>query len=232
MLDPPADAPQNRRFDDRLARMLRAFGPLGLVVIVVILAGDFFYAPLSAVLVLLWAWRSGTFWREIGFVRPQSWASTILAGLAFGVALKMVMKAIVMPLLGAPAINQAFHFLAGNTAALPGIFYTVIVIAGFGEEIVFRGYLFERFRKLIGQSIGAKIVTVSLTAAWFGWLHYDFQGLAGAQQATLVGLIFGGIFAATGRIWMLIAAHAAFDLTAVAIIYWQLEEAVAHFFFR
>ena len=212
--------------------MLRAFGPVGLGAIVIILAGDFYYAPLSAVLVFLWTWRSGTSWREIGFVRPKNWTRTILAGFAFGVGLKMVMKAIVMPLLGAPAINQAFHFLAGNTAALPGIIYTVIVVAGFGEEIVFRGYLFERFARLIGQSTGAKVVTVVITAAWFGWLHYDFQGLAGAQQATLVGLIFGAIFAATGRIWMLIVAHAAFDLTAVAIIYWELEEAVAHFFFR
>jgi len=40
--------------------------------------------------------------------------------------------------------------------------------------------------------------------------------------------VFGVIFAATGQIWMLMCAHAAFDLTAVAIIYWNLETAVAH----
>jgi hypothetical protein len=31
---------------------------------------------------------------------------------------------------------------------------------------------------------------------------------------------------------MLIFAHAAFDLTAVAIIYWDLESAVAHSIFK
>lgn len=39
-------------------------------------------------------------------------------------------------------------------------------------------------------------------------------------------------FAVTGRIWMLMVAHAAFDLTALAVIYWNLESKVAHFRFR
>jgi membrane protease YdiL (CAAX protease family) len=55
-----------------------------------------------------------------------------------------VMKAIVMPLFGAPAINPAYHFLAGNTAAIPWMLYAVILGAGFGEETIFRGWMFER----------------------------------------------------------------------------------------
>ena len=73
---------------------------------------------------------------------------------------------------------------------------------------------------------------VLITSAWFGVLHYPGQGLAGAEQAFIVGLVFGTIFAVTGRIWMLICAHAVFDLTATAIIYWVLESAVAHVFFK
>jgi membrane protease YdiL (CAAX protease family) len=48
------------------------------------------------------------------------------------------------------------------------------------------------------------------------------------EQATIVGLVFGAIFTLTGQIWMLMLAHAAFDLTAVAMIYWNLESTVAH----
>ena len=55
---------------------------------------------------------------------------------------------------------------------------------------------------------------------------------AGVEQATIVGLVFGTIFAVTGRIWMLIVAHAAFDLTALAMIYWNLESTVAHLVFK
>src|SRR5690349_17985445 len=87
---------------------------------------------LKAVLVLVWAWRSHTPWREIGYVRPRSWVRTLVVGLAFGAAFKILMKAIVMPLLGATPINSAYHFLVGNTAALPAMLFAVTVGAGFG----------------------------------------------------------------------------------------------------
>jgi membrane protease YdiL (CAAX protease family) len=72
---------------------------------------------------------------------------------------------------------------------------------------------------------------VVLSAAWFGLIHYPVQGIAGVQQATIFGLVFGTIFALTGQIWMLMIAHAAFDLTAVAIIYWNLENEVSRLIF-
>jgi len=216
---------------DRFAAELRGFGPLGILAVLVIAAGQV-VPPLSAVLVLVWTRLSGTPWREIGYVRARSWIGSLVAGISFGVVFKFLMKAIVMPLLGADPINHAYHYLAGNRAALPAAVWTMIVVAGFGEETVFRGYVFERLGKLFGRSLTARIVTVLLTAALFGSMHYFDQGLAGAQQATITGLVFGTVFAVTGRIWMLMCAHAAFDLTAVAIIYWNLESAVAHLIFK
>ena len=217
---------------NRFAARLRGFGPLGILAILVILAGNSVFVPLSAVLVLVWAHWSRTPWREIGYVRPRSWIGSLAVGIVFGSALKFLMKMIVMPLLGADPINQAFHYLAGNRAAIPGALFALIVGAGFGEETLFRGYMFERFGKLFGSSAGAKTAIVLLTAGWFGLAHYPLQGLAGVEQATIVGLVFGAIFAITGRIWMLICAHAAFDLTAYAMIYWNLEAEVAHLVFK
>ena len=218
--------------DDRFAAALRGFAPLGILAILVILAGNMIAVPLSALLVLVWTRWSRTPWREIGYVMPTSWIRVAAVGIAFGVTFKFLMKMIVMPLLGADPINQAFHYLAGNRAALPGILFAVIVGAGFGEETVFRGYMFERLGRLFGSGIVAKVAIVLLTAAWFGLAHYSVQGLAGAEQGMIVGLVFGTIFAVTGRIWMLMCAHAAFDLTALAIIYWNLEADVAHLLFK
>jgi membrane protease YdiL (CAAX protease family) len=219
--------------DDHFAARLRGFGPLGiLAILVILLAGNYPFLPLSAILVLVWTAWSRTPWREIGYVRVQSWARTVAIGVAFGIAFKLTMKMIVMPLLGADPINHAFHYLAGNRAALPAAIYAMIVGAGFGEETVFRGYLFERFGKLLGHGVWARTFVVLFTAAWFGAAHYSLQGLPGVEQATITGLAFGTIFAITGRIWMLMVAHAAFDLTALAIIYWNLESDVAHFIFR
>ncbi len=217
---------------EEFARRLRGFGPLGILAILAILAGNFLIVPVSALLVLGWAWLSRTPWREIGLVRARSWPCAIAVAIVFGVALKFAMKSIVMPLLGAPPINQAFHYLAGNTAAIPEMLYVMIAGAGFGEEMVFRGWAFERLGKIFGKALWAKALIVLLTSAWFGYEHYAFQGLAGAQNAAIVGLIFGTIFAVTGRLFPLMIAHAAFDLTALAIIYWDFETRVAHFFFK
>ncbi len=213
---------------DRMARVLRGFGPVGIVAaLAIVFVGNAYVVPVAGLLVLAWARASRTPWPELGFVRPKSWLVTLAVGIVFGVAFKLVMKAIVMPLLGADPINQAYHYLVGNRAALPGVIWAMIAGAGFGEETVFRGFLFERLGKLFGSRRWAKAVIVVLTSALFGIAHYANQGLAGAQQATIVGLVFGSIFATTGRIWLLMVAHAAFDLTALAIIYWNLEAKVA-----
>ena len=227
-----AVAAREPSIDNGFAGALRGFGPLGILAILLIFAGNALITPLSAVLVLVWAWLSRTPWREIGYVRPHSWTKIIVIGVSFGVALKLVMKSIVMPLLGAPPINAAFHFLAGNTAAIPWMLWVIIAGAGFGEETFFRSWMFERFGKLLGQSIAAKIAIVLITSVWFGWAHLSGQGIPGVQHAVIVGLVFGSIFAVTGRIFMLMIAHVAFDLTALAMIYWDVESVFAHAIFK
>ncbi|MCA1574444.1 MAG: hypothetical protein LC770_07890 [Acidobacteria bacterium] len=48
-----------------MAEGLRDFGPLGVLAILVILfAGNYPFVPLSAILVLVWVWRSRTPWRD------------------------------------------------------------------------------------------------------------------------------------------------------------------------
>ena len=227
--DGATDPPLN---DDRVAAALRGFGPLGILAILLILSGNFLFSPLSAVLVLVWVWLSRTPWHAIGFVRPKSWIGSLAIGIAFGCVFKLLMKAIVMPLLGANPINQAYHYLAGNTAALPGMILTFIIVAGFGEETVYRGWMFERLRKLWGTAVWARTLMVLLTSVVFGLAHYSVQGRAGAEQAVITGLVFGTIFAVTHRIFMVMVAHAAFDLMALAIIYWDIETDVAHFIFK
>ena len=217
--------------DDPVAAQLRGFGPLGLLAILVIVLASA-VKPLGGLLVLLWAWQSQTPWRDIGYVRPRSWLGSLAVGVVFGCAFKLLMKAIVMPLLGAPEINSAYHYVIGNRAALPGLMFTMIVGAGFGEETIFRGFLFERLGKLFGTGAGAKVSIVLLTSALFALSHYSNLGLPGVEQAMITGLTFGTIFAITARIWMVMCAHAAFDLAAVAIIYWNLETTVAHLVFK
>ena len=215
--------------DDRLAERLKGFGLLGILATLI----PFAVPPwIGALLALAWARWSRTPFSDIGYRRPRSWFWSTIAGVTLGFALKLLMKSIVMPLLGAEPVNSAYHYLAGNRSALPGMIFAVTVGAGFGEETVYRGFLFTRFRRLFGPGVAATVTIVFLTSAWFSVAHYAGQGLAGAEQAVMTGLIFGAIFATTGRIWLPMVAHAAFDLTAVVIIYRGLESGVAHWFFK
>ncbi len=168
--------------DDPFAARLRAFGPTGLTAIAVVLAGNFLFAPLSALLALARAQRSRTPFAALGFAPLRHPVTTIVAAIVLGAAFKLLMKAIVMPALGAPPINAAYHFIAGNPAALPGMIFTIVVAAGFGEEVVFRGYFFERLGALLGRSTAAQAAIVVLTAALFGLAHAPEQGLPGVQQ--------------------------------------------------
>ena len=70
---------------------------VGILAILAIVSGNFIVLPLSGVLVLLWAWRSHTPWREIGYVRPRSWLKTIIVGVIFGVATVTFVMVYLMP---------------------------------------------------------------------------------------------------------------------------------------
>ena len=225
-------APSPSAPSDESAALLRGFGPVGVLVFMAILASTLLYVPLVAVLILTWARVSGTPWRSLGFSAPRSWGRTIAMGIVIGVVFKLLLKAVVMPLLGAPAINTHYSYLTHNPAAVPGVLFAIIVGAGFGEETLFRGYLFERFGKLFGESRAAMVITIVLTSILFGLAHFPDQRIAGVEQAALTGLLFGTIYARTRQLWIPMIAHAAFDLVAVALIYWELESRVAKLLIR
>jgi hypothetical protein len=138
----------------------------------------------------------------------------------------------VLPLLSAPPVNRQYHYLADNPAALPGMIVVIVVSAGFGEEVFFRGYIFERLGKLLGQSKAALTTTILVSTVLFALAHYQDQRLPGVEQAAVTGLAFGSVFAWRRQLWLLIVAHIAFDVTAVALIYWGWEVPVAQLLFR
>jgi membrane protease YdiL (CAAX protease family) len=234
--DPSKLPEQDSQRADKFAAELRGFGPIGIVaMLVVLLSGNAVVGgvvvPVGGIMAVMWMLLSRTPWREIGYVRPRSWIGAVVGGLVFGCVFKLVMKAIVMPILGAPEINAPYHYLAGNRAMLP-VAILGMITAGFAEETVFRGFLFERFFKVFGTGAGAKASVVVLSAALFAAGHYVNLGVFGVEQAMFTGVVFGAMFAFSGQIWTVIWAHAGYDLASLAIIYWKIEADVAHLVFK
>jgi len=184
-------------------------------------------AWLLAIVVLVWARSSGKPWSALG-LGPLPGVLTAAAALSAGALFKIVMKAVVMPLLGAPSVNQAYHYLAGNTLALAGIVLFVLVSGAFGEEVVLRGFVFERVSALAGRSRDATAGAVAISTAAFAAAHYADQGWPGVEQAAFTGLAFALLFAWRRDLWTVMLVHAGFDLAAIAIIYENWEEPVSH----
>jgi uncharacterized protein len=210
---------------------LRGFGPAAVVAFLVIVMGALVFMPIAAVLILVWAWATGA-WREVGLARPQSWVGGLALGLVLGIGLKLVMKALVMPLFGAPPTNALYHNLVGNGPAAIRFAVYAVLGAGFAEELFFRGYLFERSARLFGAGTGATAATVVIVTLLFGAAHWQ-QGMAGMINAGVTGLVAALVFLFTGRkLWVPVVMHATFDLTAGAIIYLNLETVVSHLVFK
>lgn len=221
-----------RERGEAFAANLRAFRPAGALAFVAICAASAVFTPAAAALVLLWDRVSRTPWRAIGLVRPGSWLNGLILGIALGLSEKFLLKAIVLPLLGAPPTNAMFGDLSTNPRRALFLVVYVIIGAGFCEELVFRGYLFERLGKLFGQSPAAQGAIVLLSTAFFSGLHYQ-QGAAGIENAAICGFIAGVVYILNRyRLFTLMIAHATFDLSAIALIYFKLEVAVSHMFFR
>jgi len=213
------------------AQRLRQFGPLGVLAMLAIFASSVLGFIVTAILVFVWAHHSNTPLRTLGFKTPPHPTATLLAGIVLGVTLKLGLKSIALPLLGAPAINQTYHYVTGNAAVLPLLIGTVLINAAFGEEVFFRGYLFERLGALLGASRAALFATVVVTSGLFALAHYQDQGLPGVEQASMTGLVLGGIYAWRKEIWLPMVVHAAYDLAAILLIYMGWEEAVARLIF-
>lgn len=225
MIAVPTTAGAAASFRDRL----RGFGPLGVLSLVLVLGTGNLVGPTMAV---FWTWASRTPWKDLGFVRPKSWWTDVIIGLLSGIAFKILLKAVVLPPLGVPDVNRTYSFLVGNTAVLPRILFMMIVGGGVGEEVMWRGFLFDRLKALLGSSWPAGVVIVLFTSLLFASAHLLDQGWPGATQAVFTGLAFGLAYRRLRRIWPVMMGHAAFDMTAVLMIYWNVERQVAHWIFR
>ncbi|MBI4259604.1 MAG: CPBP family intramembrane metalloprotease, partial [Actinobacteria bacterium] len=81
--------------------------------------------------------------------------------------------------------------------------------AGLIEEIIVVGYLMTRLERLGAGTRAA----VGASAVLRGAYHL-YQGWGGFAGNVLLGLLFGGLFARTRRLWPLVVAHLVVDVAA------------------
>jgi len=100
-------------------------------------------------------------------------------------------------------------------ALLPAVW----LIAAFGEEIFFRGFLMTTIAEVLGGSRVAWILAVAAQAVAFGLIH-AYQGPAQAISIGIGGAVYGAAFLLSKRnLWPLILVHGVNDTLGLILLY-------------
>jgi membrane protease YdiL (CAAX protease family) len=114
---------------------------------------------------------------------------------------------------------SGFSSIQGNAKMLLAYLGLSWILAAFGEEICFRGFLMKRLAQVFGEGRGAWFASLVLSSVLFGWGHTE-QGVSGWIQEGLSGFLLGVLFLCSGRnLTIPIVAHGISNTLAFVLIY-------------
>jgi membrane protease YdiL (CAAX protease family) len=186
------------------------------------------YVPISKTpFLLVVAWASirlrGLRWRAVGLEWRSDGTRLLAIGAAAGVAFWAFEYFLENPALHAltgkyPDLTD-FRFLVGNVAMLALILLMNLILAAFGEEMVWRGFALPRVAELLGGSNLAWAIAILGVNIAFGLAH-TYQGESGVVQAGVQGVLLGVLYLFTGRNLIApITAHFTANTCDFALLY-------------
>jgi membrane protease YdiL (CAAX protease family) len=148
---------------------------------------------------------------EIAFMGFNGWLQEINQNIVFPEALKdleTMLKGM------EDKLAEATKFFTDFTSFWQFLlaFVVIAVIAGIGEELIFRGLI---MRKLF---LGTKNIHVAIWVAGFIFaaIHFQFYGIL---PRMMLGVVFGYLYYWTGNIWVPIFAHIFNNGLAITVMY-------------
>ena len=187
----------------------------------------------SVVVSMLAALLVARFWLSADGCLKQAWnirpplmigRTLALAALGTGIIVALfAIGAIAIDALGLPPIDVSLVLDYVTQSPLGFMLWIVLVAwfaAGFGEELLYRGFLMDRLMRLRGMR-GRKWPAAIIQAALFGLPHL-YQGWGGVLVTATIGLFLAWLrFANRGNLWACIIAHAAVDTIMLSLAYSQ-----------
>jgi membrane protease YdiL (CAAX protease family) len=165
----------------------------------------------------------GQRWRDIGLSVPSEWRRLLLIGVAAGIAMELLELFATQPLLVAltgkyPDLS-GFHNLIGNVPLLLLMVGASWIVAGFGEELVWRGYILNRVADLLGRNRLGWTISIGIMSVVFGLAH-SYQDWTGIIENSIDGALLALLYIACGRNLIApIAAHGVTDTVDSLVIF-------------
>ena len=166
-------------------------------------------------------WR-GERWAGLGLRRPPNLGIALAAAVGLYLV-NMALSTWLVPVLASwvtPIRQPSFlGYIRGNLGGFLTWLAIGVIVGGFIEELLFRGFLLNRVAGFLGATKPALAVGVVAQAVLFGALHLYGGGFA-FLHATVFALANGVFYLAAGRnLWPVIAVHAIWNSIAIWGLY-------------
>lgn len=159
--------------------------------------------------------RRRTGWASVGLKRASlSWLAIAFVTTSLAIPITGLITLIVMLALGMPLENPQLEFLLPEDITGVQAFGMILlagVIAPFGEEVLFRGVLYQYLRDKWGVFAG-----VILSSLIFGLIHLN---LAVGLTAFLLGILLAVFFEYSRSLWTSVLIHAMNNSARIALLY-------------
>lgn len=174
------------------------------------------WAGFAAILVLL---HREPF-SNLGLKRPGNALATTALGLLTAAAIFAVVVALESLGWGRDRLGDLAEELKGDTGLLLARMAISILVVGFVEEFVFRGFVMSRLASILGGSRLAWAFALVGQAALFG-LSHGYQQLYGMVLTGAIGLFLGTVYLMTGRnLWVVVIGHGFYNAAHAASLAW------------
>ena len=177
---------------------------------------------LLVVVLILWLRARPTGLENIGLTSPPPmrqllrWVPVIMIADALAIGLA---SPVLVSVFGETQQLSRFADVPGNLPLLLTILPFVWLLAAFGEEFFFRGFVLTRLAELFGATRWAWGLALVIQAIAFAGMH-AYQGLVEMILIGIGGLIYGIAFVLVNRnLWPLILAHGINDTVGFVLLY-------------
>jgi hypothetical protein len=191
----------------------------GLQVIRLIPTAIIFLAPLGG----LSLWLRGDGWSRIGIRRSSNGWRTLVLALVIGVGYQLLSLWLIVPCLQQltcePLNLSQFDSLPDSISSLALWLTSAWTLAAFGEEMIYRGYVLNRFADLATNGNVGRIIGAIGSSALFA-LGHSYQGLSGIAETFIFGCVLAGSYLAAHRnLWLVVLAHGTANSLAFILIF-------------
>jgi membrane protease YdiL (CAAX protease family) len=222
-------------FRDRTSKLFEKplFIILAIITVVILTTltggGHGFIFGITIALITFWAKRWD--WSYFGLSKPN-WIKSIISGMLYSIGIFVLVDIIIQPIfehLFGEINLQAFDGIKGNFISYLIFILFMWIVAGFGEEFLFRGYIVKRLAIIFGDTNKSWIIAVTITAIIFG-LGHIYQGTSGVLTTGIIGFIMGMIFFRHRQnLSIAMFTHGFYDMIGITLLYFGEERTITEF---